>query len=264
MAPYRPKKRLGQHFLNSPKDITRIVEVIDPRPDDTIIEIGPGKGILTIPLVESGAKVIAIEFDDSLVKYLIKTFKGKKNIRILNMDFLQFEADEKLGQFKLAGNLPYNITSPILDWCLRYRNRVSRICFTVQKEIAERLSATPGNKNWSPISIFMQLHFDIKYHFKIPAGDFKPPPKVDSAVIELLPENKYDVENWALFEKVVRQSFRQRRKLLLNNLVPEVVDDVERLRKLFDKLGFSHKVRAEELSIIDFLKLTQSLSSFIV
>ena len=262
MGAYHPKKRLGQHFLTDNEIIKRIIESISPVESDRIVEIGPGRGVLTLPLAESGAEILAIEFDEDLIKALSKKMSGFKNVKILCTDFLLYEPDRDFWpSFILVGNLPYNITSPVIDWCIRYRTFIERACFMVQKEIACRLAAEPGRKDWSPLSIFTQVYFDIKILFDVPPASFKPPPKVNSAVIEMIPRKKYDIKDFEKFEKVVRISFTKRRKLLLNNIVGELITDAEQAGKILGRLGFKENCRAEELSIEQFLNLTEALIS---
>jgi 16S rRNA (adenine1518-N6/adenine1519-N6)-dimethyltransferase len=260
MAPYHPKKRLGQHFLTSKEIIDRIIERINPKPGQNIIEIGPGRGVLTVPLAQSGASVLAVEFDEDLMRHLKKTLSKFPNVKILCLDFLEFDPDPDIfSSFKLVGNIPYNITSPVIDWCVRHHAVIDSAVLMVQKEIAGRLAAVPKSKDWSPLSIFTQLYFTVKTLFEVPPESFHPLPKVVSGVIELVPKIKIRVGDFARFEKVVRQAFVQRRKFLLNNLVPELIPDNDSAREIISELGFGETVRAEELSIDQFLKLTNCL-----
>ncbi len=259
---YHAKKRLGQHFLTSPDIIQRIIDLIDPSKDKTIIEIGPGQGALTKPLAASGADLVAIEFDNDLIKRLKKLLKPYPNTRLLNIDFLLFEPElGRFPNFTLVGNLPYNITSPVLDWCVKYRSQVDRAVFMVQRELARRIAASPGSKDWSPLSIFTQLWFDVKMCFDVPPEAFQPPPEVISSVIELTARGEAAIENIDSFDRVVRQSFTHRRKTLVNNLVPDIIPDTQRATDILDEIGLDHGIRAEQLTIDDFLKLTQTLIS---
>jgi 16S rRNA (adenine1518-N6/adenine1519-N6)-dimethyltransferase len=257
VSPYHAKKRLGQNFLTSEKVIGHIVDLVSPRPDQTIVEIGSGRGALTFPLAESGAQVWAIEFDRDLIGSLERRLDRFANVNIVARDFLTFHPEMyDLSQFVLVGNLPYNITSPVIDWCIRYRDRITAAYFMVQNELAMRLTAVPGTHDWSPLSIFAQIHFNITYCFDVPAHAFTPPPEVISAFVSLVPVTvpiNLDTE-W--FERVVRQAFRQRRKQLVNNLVPELFPDAESAKEAFRMLGWSESCRAEEIPIDQFCRLT--------
>jgi len=256
---YRAKKRLGQHFLKSPSAISKIVELIDPRPDESIIEIGPGRGALTMALAPSGAKITAVEFDRVLAEYLSDAVKCYSNVAIINQDFLSYQPEES--QFKLVGNIPYNITSPVVDWIVAYRQSITCVYLMLQREMAERLASSPGSKGWSPIAILTQLHFDLRRCFDIPARDFSPPPKVVSSVVELVRKTSVDVSYPGEFERLVRVSFRHRRKTLLNNLVPELISDRQIIADVMADLSLSPRVRAEQISTAQFLELTKLLVS---
>ena len=265
MAPYHPKKRLGQHFLKSEKIISRIIELVAPAPTDTIIEIGPGRGILTLPLAKSGASVVAIEFDRDVIGYLQKLLASYPKVRLINTDFLSFQPEEEdITSCKLVGNLPYNITSPVLEWVTRYHDMIHHAVFMMQKEVAMRISATPGSKNWSPISIFMQLGFTVEICFDVAPEHFQPPPKVMSAVVSLQPKKVRAISNKALFEKIVRTAFRQRRKQLVSNLAPALVPDKETARNIISQAKLNEQVRAEQLSTEDFLRLTEILATYTI
>ncbi len=262
MAGYHAKKRLGQNFLKSPEVIQRIIDEVDHSAGKPVIEIGPGRGALTHPLAESGVDLLAVEFDRDLVGYLEKLVRKFDNATILHADFLTFEPDaERYPKFTLLGNLPYNITSPVMDWCDRYHERIETAVFMVQEELALRLSGSPGSKNWSPLSVMTQMLFDVDFRFRVSAKAFRPPPKVTSAVVKLTPrETVIDTAADAV-RQVVKASFKQRRKLLVNNLVPETIPTVEQAREILDNLGLDRSCRAEQVTIEQFLALTSHLRS---
>jgi len=260
MSTLRPKKRLGQHFLKSPDIVKKILDLIEPRADQTIVEIGPGRGALTFPLVASGAEVVAIEFDRDAARYLSRRLAKKSNLKVVNQDFLTFEPDSVgLVKFTLVGNLPFNITSPVIDWAINHRSMIESACFMVQKEMAARLCAEPNSKDWSPLSIFTQLHFEVVHCFDVAPEHFQPKPKVTSTVITLTPKEKVQIKHSAQFEKVVRTSFRHRRKLLINNLVPDIISQAQAAREILRKLGLPENCRAEQLTTTQFLTLTERL-----
>ncbi len=258
MGSYRAKKRLGQNFLKSQVIIDKLVELVTPQPGERIIEIGPGRGALTLALASSGAKITAVEFDKDLIGYLSKLLEGRENVEIINADFLKFEPPNE--SFKLVGNIPYNITSPVIDWTVARRAFIVSAFLMVQKEMAERLASSPGSKAWCPMAIFTQLHFDVDICLDVAARHFKPPPKVTSAVIKLLPREVSKIENYADFEKFVRLSFGHRRKTLVNNLASESPANRQVVVEALGRLDLSEKVRAEQLTTEHFLELTKLLA----
>jgi len=260
VAAYRPKKRLGQHFLRSPHVIQSILDLLQCGPDTRLVEVGPGRGALTRPLAETGARLVAVEFDRDLIGYLHKLVGRLPNVEIVNADFLTFEPDEtSLPTFSLVGNLPYNITTPVLDWCIIYRRRLVRAVLMVQRELGARIAAGPHTRDWSPLAICTQLHFKVERRFDVPPDSFRPVPRVSSTVIELLPiATTVDID-LSLVSRVVRASFGHRRKLLVNNLVPDVIGSAEIAKQVLSDLSLPATCRAEELSIAQFLQLTRYL-----
>lgn len=262
MKGYHPKKRLGQNFLKSDGIVANIIQSLEPEEDDTIVEIGPGRGSLTLPLAETGAFIYAIEFDKDVIGYLNKLLRKFINVKIINQDFLSFNPDElQLNKFKIIGNLPFNITSPVIEWIASHHDNIILAVLMVQKEMAERIAAVPGTKNWSPISIFTQMAFDVKLCFDISPIYFQPPPKVTSSLISLKPKISKLVDNFDMFEKIVRASFKQRRKLLINNLKEDIFKDIELGNEILREADLPLNCRAEQLSIDDFLKLTSIIVS---
>lgn len=259
MNSYRAKKRLGQNFLVSQEITSRIVDAINPQASDVIIEVGAGKGAITLPLVKSGAKVIAVEYDKDLIGYLTALLRGHDNVALVHSDFLLYEPTE-LHQFALVGNLPYNITSPVLAWACQHHAQVSRAVLMMQKEVAVRLSADPKSKGWSPLSLFTQMYFQVEILFHVPREEFHPRPDVTSSVVRLLPAQAPTITNFSFFERVVRAAFVQRRKLLVTNLVSEFPVEVAELRNLLAAMDILPTARAEELSTEQFIQLSDSLS----
>lgn len=262
MARYHAKKSLGQHFLTSSDIVRRVADLILETKPERIVEIGPGQGALTLLLAESEAKITAVEFDRDMLAQLKRTFGETDSVTVIGQDFLKFDPSEHgLGRFTLAGNIPYNITSPVIDWCVTNRRYLDRVLLMIQREMADRLAASPQTRDWSPIAIFTQLHFKIVSHFDVPPEAFDPPPKVMSSVISLTPVESPDITNYDLFELVVRAAFKQRRKLLVNNLVPRLFEHDTALRSILGEMGFDRNCRAEQLSTAQFLQLTESLVS---
>ncbi len=260
MVAYHAKKRLGQNFLKSDEIIARIIDLLAPLENRRIVEIGSGRGALSLPLAQAGALLWAIEFDRDLQGYLKKLLRKFDNAKIIPVDFLTFDPEsEQLSDFSIVGNIPYNITSPVIDWCVKYHDRLDRVVLMVQKEPGHRLAASPGSKAWAPISIFAQWYFDIEVCIEVPPESFVPPPAVSSAVIRLTPIAEPPAKLTPEFEKLVRQSFTQRRKTLVNNLVPVIIPDAQAANRILETVGLKPACRAEEISIEQFLKLTNTL-----
>ncbi|MDZ4723697.1 MAG: 16S rRNA (adenine(1518)-N(6)/adenine(1519)-N(6))-dimethyltransferase RsmA [candidate division Zixibacteria bacterium] len=257
--PYHAKKRFGQNFLVASDVIDKIVQAIKPSPEQTIIEIGPGRGALTLPLAKSGATIIGVEFDRDIISYVSELLSVYPRVHIINHDFLTFQPDIAAhSRFTVVGNIPYNITSPVIDWLFRYRHQIVNVVLMVQDELARRIAASPGSKDWSPLSIMTQLYFEVTYLFSVPPSSFSPAPKVTSAVIRLSPR-KTPIDVPKGFERVVRASFHQRRKLLSNNLSGTILPNAELSQQTIAAVGLTKKIRAEQISIEQFLALTNYL-----
>ncbi len=262
MTKSRLKKRFGQHLLIEAATIDKILHQIDPTPGQTILEIGPGQGALTIPMARTGATVYAVEFDRDMVDYLKRHLTVFDNATVIEQDILKF--DPSLlppGGFTIAGNLPYNITSPIIEWIVGHRNRVDRAVLMMQREVAERLAAGPGGKDWAPISIFTQLHFSISFEFKVSPSHFEPPPGVWSAVVALKPSEPPAINDYEAFEKLVRAAFAKRRKQLVNNLTAAFGIATDPCRDVLAECGLDVQVRAEQLPTAEFIKLTDRFTA---
>lgn len=257
----RKTKALGQHFLTSRPVLKKIIAEISPQKDELVIEIGAGKGALTFPLADSCAKIIAIEKDSTLIPFLLK--KKRENMIVLEGDVLKLNFAELLekeknfpGRIKLVGNLPYSISSPLLFKILESRDLFPRCVFLLQKEVAERLCARPGTKKYAPLSIFFQLDFDVRLCFKVEPGSFTPPPQVQSALVSFTRRKKslFPIKDEGLFRRFLKTAFSHRRKTLLNNLkalsLPMVL-----IRDALERLSLAAKVRAEQISIGDFVRL---------
>ncbi len=254
MPRYYAKKRLGQNFIKSAGMIRKLVDLIHPEPGERVIEIGPGRGAITHALAETGARITGVEYDRDLIPYLSVLLEDFRNVSLVHGDFLEYEPD--FAPFKLVGNLPYNLSSPVIDWTVRHHTSISLAVLMFQKEVAQRLASSAGHKDWSPLAIFSQLYFDIKIRFDVSPDHFVPRPKVTSTVVTFLPKVAPRIESYDSFERVVRQSFAYRRKTLLNNLVPEVVPTPDQLTSILDELALDHRIRAEQLNTEQFLKLT--------
>lgn len=256
----RAKKNFGQNFLNSKSIIDRIIELINPEDGMPIVEIGPGLGALTIPLAKSRVNILAVELERAAYKAITKLTSEFDNVSVINADFLSLTTNDiEFNQFKLVGNLPYNITSPIIDWSIKNSDRISSALFMVQLEVARRITSGPGNKDWSPLAIFTQLCYDARFCFEVKPEHFSPPPKVTSAIIRLDSKDEIILDNKPRFENLIRSAFKQRRKQLLNNLVPGYAATSGQVLAAFDKLGVPKNIRAEQLSIEQFIGLDRLL-----
>nr|MBN2277512.1 ribosomal RNA small subunit methyltransferase A [candidate division Zixibacteria bacterium] len=240
----------------------RIVALLDTTPDDVIFEIGSGRGTLTKLIAESGARVFSFELDRRLIDDLNKKFDNCENVRIVNGDFLRVEpGDYYSGKFKLIGNIPYDITSPLIDWIIRFRERIVRAVITTQKELGDRISSHPGSRDWAPIAVFCQCFFEIKTVMTIPPSAFYPPPRVISSALIFEPRTSPEISDRETFELIVRRAFKQRRKLLVNNLDGFEGLDRKSVELILDSLGIDPKSRAEQLGIGDFIALSEAITS---
>ncbi len=244
------KKRFGQHFLSDPSILRRIVQFAQITSNDTVVEIGPGAGSLTAELAQVAHRVVAIEIDRDLIPPLRLSMPG--NVDIIEGDALEVEWPS--GRFHVAGNLPYNVATPLLKRFIERRDRISSVTVMVQKEVAERLAAEPSTRDYGPLSILVQYYATVKYGFTVPPGAFKPRPKVDSAVIRL--EWIPDVPSARAFTDFVQQAFASRRKKLANNLLSmfDSLDREEILRRVTNA-GIAANARPEEVSVTEFLRV---------
>ncbi|MEQ1923212.1 MAG: 16S rRNA (adenine(1518)-N(6)/adenine(1519)-N(6))-dimethyltransferase RsmA [Pyrinomonadaceae bacterium] len=216
----RAKKSLGQNFLHDTSVIERIVGALGIDDKDTVIEIGPGTGALTEELVKTGAKIVAVEFDRELVPLLEQQFRFDENFSLVNTDALNVHfasiVDKPKG-VKLVANLPYNISTPILQRLIEQRHMFSSLVLMFQREVVERIVAKPATKERGFLSVIAQTAFDIEYLFDVAPGSFRPVPKVWSSVTRVIPKAVF-VGDEKLFRNVVSRSFAQKRKTILNNL----------------------------------------------
>ena len=251
----RPKKRYGQHFLQQPDIVRRIVEVINPQPGEALLEIGPGEGVLTLPLLARCAALTVIELDPDLIEPLRKRAHDHGSLKIIHGDVLKTKlSDLAAGRsLRVVGNLPYYISSPILFHCLRYATHIQDMHFMLQREVVERMAASPGGKEYGRLSVMLQLACRVEPLFTVPAGAFRPPPKVESAMVRLVPQRAdgLDSVDTARLEQIVRAGFSQRRKTLANAL--RGLLDAAAIRAI----GLRPEARAETLSPADFIRLAQ-------
>jgi 16S rRNA (adenine1518-N6/adenine1519-N6)-dimethyltransferase len=241
LSSHRPRKRFGQHFLHEAGVLARIIHAIDPKSGEFIVEIGPGEGVLTRLLLSRAGKIEVIELDRDLAARL-----KHENIVVHQADALDFD----FGQFPLGmrvvGNLPYNISTPLLFHLARYAERVRDMHFMLQLEVVERMVAAPSTPEYGRLSVALQARFRMKKLFNVSKGAFRPPPKVESAVIRLEPL----AQILEIDDELLRRAFSARRKTLRNAL-PEVD---------FASLGIDPGLRPENLSALDYERITRSIS----
>jgi 16S rRNA (adenine1518-N6/adenine1519-N6)-dimethyltransferase len=254
-----PKKNLGQHFLTDRGIIEHIVHAVDPRPGDNLVEIGPGQGAITFPLLKKHGKLTVIEFDRDLITPLSEAAHGVGELTIVHKDVLQVDFDKLAGEgrIRLVGNLPYNISTPILFHVLEHCLHVRDMHFMLQKEVVDRMAAAPGSKVYGRLSVMLQAVCEVTPLFDVPPQSFNPPPKVDSAVVRLVPRDPagIGIRDHALFEAVVRDAFAQRRKTLRNALSKQC--SAEQLQAV----GIKPEIRAEQLPVADFIRLANHLAA---
>lgn len=266
-ATHRARKRFGQNFLRDQSIIDRIVQHIAPKMGDNILEIGPGQGAITSQLVASDADVYAVEIDNDLARGLNTHFVNADNFTLFNTDALKFdlnsielnsnssanENDARL--FKVVGNLPYNISTPLLFHLLSFRAHISDMVFMLQNEVVERMEAAPGSKTYGRLSVILQYYCRVESLLAVPPSAFSPQPKVQSAVVRLvpLPESEREAVNADTLEMLVRLAFAQRRKTLRNNLKTVLSDEA------IENCGVDPSTRAEQLTVDEFVQLAKAI-----
>ncbi|MDD5971554.1 MAG: 16S rRNA (adenine(1518)-N(6)/adenine(1519)-N(6))-dimethyltransferase RsmA [Paraprevotella sp.] len=269
MKSVRPKKQLGQHFLTDQEVAQKIANTVDACPGLPILEVGPGMGVLTQYLLPKGRPVKVVEIDTESVAYL-KEHMPQLGEDILEDDFLRMPLDRIFGgePFVLTGNYPYNISSQIFFRMLEYRDLIPCCTGMIQREVALRMAAAPGSRTYGILSVLLQAWYDIEYLFTVDEHVFCPPPKVKSAVIRLTRNSVTSLPcQEALFRRVVKTTFNQRRKTLRNNIRPLLTQiDTEQTGKGIQPKGHTEwlaqplfQKRPEQLSVQDFIQLTLSL-----
>lgn len=257
----RADKKLGQNFLIDEDIVRRIVEAAELTPTDKVLEVGPGIGTLTQGLAESGADVVAVELDKRLLPVLAVTLEGYDNVRIVNGDILKVDIMQEVGaeNFKVCANLPYYITTPIIFALLEKRLPMERLVAMVQKEVAKRMAAQPGGREYGALSVAIQYFTEPEIAFIVPPSSFIPAPAVDSAVIVCKRRKQPPVQvcDEALFFRVVKAAFSMRRKML-NNALKNMGISSEQCAKWLELAGIDGKRRGETLTLEDFAALTNT------
>ena len=241
---HQARKRFGQNFLVDDQIVNRIVATISPKKSDNIVEIGPGKGALTFPLLQNLDHLSVIEIDRDLISLL--KLKEQDKLTIYEADALKFDYGLISDNLRIVGNLPYNISSPLLFRLLSSKNQIIDMTFMLQKEVVDRIVASHGSKTYGRLSVMMQAFFEVESMFTVPKESFDPQPKIESAILYLKTRTKPLTENIKLLEKIVKISFSQRRKTLKNCLKSILSQEQT-------KIDLSQ--RAEMLSVENFITL---------
>lgn len=243
---HQPRRRFGQNFLIDDDIINRIITVINPKKTDNMLEIGAGKGALSLPLLDKLNQLQVVEIDRDLVAILQKL--GRQNLIIHQADALKFDLKQMPKPLRIVGNLPYNISSPLLFYLLKQRDIIDDLTFMLQFEVAERINSAPNNKSYGRLSVMIQAFFTTEIIFKVPSYCFDPAPKVDSAIIYLKPRPQPKIQNFETLEMIVKAAFSHRRKTLKNCLKSHLTQSQT-------KIDLSK--RAEMLSVENFIQLTK-------
>lgn len=257
---HSPRKRFGQHFLCDKEVIARIVAVIAPKRGERIVEIGPGQGAITFPILKIAKHLDAVEFDRDLIPHLqerspIYGFLNIHEADALTFDFSRLHRDDR--KLRIIGNLPYNISTPLLFHLLEYAPLISDMIFMLQKEVAHRLAAEPSSEFYGRLSVMMQYHCQVQLIFDVQPNAFYPQPKVKSSIIKLIPYQQlpHVAKDYKRFSDLVRQAFSLRRKTLHNSLKSMVTDDT------WEKVQIDSRLRPENLSVGDYVKISNALET---
>lgn len=261
---FRFSKSLGQNFLVDKNFVEKIVDRADVK-DSNVLEIGPGIGTITYEMAKTAKKVVAIEIDSSLLPIIEENMEEFNNFKLIHEDILKANLEKIVEEefsgeaFKVVSNLPYYITTPIIEKLVTSKLLCTDMTIMVQKEVADRMLATEKDKEYSSLSVFIKYFTEAEKITNVPKSVFMPQPKIDSTVLKLkLRKYREDVDESKLFA-LVHAGFNKRRKTILNSLADAV--DKEKLRLAFDKLGINEKLRAENLSLDDFIDLTKTIEA---
>ncbi len=254
---HRPRKRFGQHFLTDATTIGHIVADIQPQDSDMLVEVGPGQGAISEPLAKLTGEFHAIELDRDLAAALRKQFASQANVKIHEGDVLKFDFATIGSELRIVGNLPYNISTPLLFRLVEIRQAIHDMHFMLQKEVVVRMAAPPGNKSYGRLSIMLGCYMEIEPLFDVPAAAFKPPPKVTSTVVRLrpLPAGTHDISDHRRLSQLVAEAFSQRRKTLRNALQASATEQ--------DLLaaGMDPQSRPERATISNYVALANLIAS---
>lgn len=254
---YRPKKSLGQNFIKDENIIRKFISFLSLHENDYVLEIGAGQGILTKYIVPRVKNFIAVEIDKNLCHILQSKFNSYQNFQLIEDDFLKLALVEILvndQKWKIVGNIPYHLTSPIIFKIFNFREHVQSLTLTIQREVAERITAAPNSKNYGILSVLSYLYADVKILFRVSRHVFSPEPKVDSAVVQwfFLPQPRYQVVDADFFIELIRTLFQQRRKMIKNSL--------KSLLENSSNICFQTDKRPEQLSVSELAQLSNLIT----
>ncbi len=257
---HRPRKRFGQNFLHDAQVIHRIISAIAPQPTDHVVEIGPGQGALTQRLLASDCQFDCIELDRDLAAYLTETLKREKTFTIHQGDVRKFDFRSLTLQpksLRIVGNLPYNISTPVMFYLLAQADLIRDMTFMLQREVVQRLAAAPGDKNYGRLGLMAQYYCKIEHLFDVPASAFTPAPKVTSAIVRMRPYTTPPIpaRDVSCLQNVIRTAFSQRRKTLRNSLSTLICE--EQLKAL----GLDVRLRPENLSLADYVTISDAITN---
>lgn len=257
MPGHRARKRFGQHFLVDTGAIDAILRSVHASKDDVVVEIGPGRGAITAALAADAGQLHAVELDRDLVARLRRQYDGSPTVTIHEADALSFDFSTLGDRLRIVGNLPYNISTPLLFHLLNYRDRILDMHFMLQKEVVDRMAASPGSKAYGRLGIMLGCHLNIESLFDVDKSAFDPPPEVTSALVRLdpLPPGTFDIADEALLAKLVTSAFMKRRKTIRNSLKDHVaIADLE-------AVGIDPGLRPEQISIAKYVELSNHMAS---
>lgn len=254
---HHPRKRFGQNFLQNRHVIDDILRAIHPHSEDNLLEIGPGLGALTLPLLRCVNRLTVIEIDTDLQKYWLEHPDALGKLHLVGADALTVDYSQFGSRLRVIGNLPYNISTPLLLYLLRFSALIEDMHFMLQKEVVERMAADPGTKDYGRLSVMLQYHCEVDYLFDVPPEAFEPKPKVDSAVVRLIPHKVSPFAPVAVeqLERLVASAFAMRRKTLNNNL--KGIISAEQLTGL----GIDGSKRPEQISVSEYVQLAKFVSN---
>lgn len=257
--PHQARKRFGQNFLHDNNIIEKIIDSIAPTKNDHLIEIGPGQGALTIPLAESGARLDCIELDRDLAAFLTKEFANRSSVNIIQQDMLKYDLSElsnKEKSLRVIGNLPYNISTPVIFHLLKNHHLIADMVFMLQLEVIQRLTASPGDKNYGRLGLMVQYFCEVEHLFNVPSSAFTPKPNVVSAIVRLKPyaELPFKAKDPECLQTVIRTAFNQRRKTLKNSLRGIISENI------LETLPIDTSLRPENLSLAEYVLISDAIT----